>query len=194
MTAAEDYLQDEQFMLPTSHLYGMQGVDLVHGSTFKSTNPPEQYDAHYKWGALRSSIQERGITKPIMVSRRELVMGQNIEDPKSFTPAQSDKSVPFKTVMNGHHRAMVALEQGHLFVPAREEDVHHDQTDVGDDWHSDIEEHVGNHNMDAVYEGRDLRGIGGQHDALLPHPGPPPAHVPANSRQMAFNWGQRDVL
>jgi hypothetical protein len=58
----------------------------------------------YNWGKLRADIGENGIQKPISLGHE---------------PSPRKQPV----VADGHHRAMMAIEQGHLFVPVKHYDT-----------------------------------------------------------------------
>lgn len=121
--AAEDHLSGEQFMpitkfheLEAGDYPGYKVINLHRGALFEDDEPTSRvgvagYD-HRRWNQLAQSVAKRGIVKPFAVSHDE------------------------QELLNGHHRAVIAMEQGHLFVPVK----HFDSTstklqeDIGDDF------------------------------------------------------------
>lgn len=72
-------------------------------------------ESGYHWDKLRKEVGEEGIKRPIAVARRGL---------GADTSRGSGYQKPM--VADGHHRAMMAIEQGHMFVPVEHHDTTHD--------------------------------------------------------------------
>ena len=60
-----------------------------------------EWDDPYPWDDLRNDVAKNGIQQPISIARN----------------AERNEDV----IANGHHRAAMAMEQGHLFVPVQHE-------------------------------------------------------------------------
>ena len=62
---------------------------------------------HYDWNALSEDVAHNGL-EPLHVGSA----------PNMFEPNTRDLSkIRVPTLLNGHHRAVIAQEQGHMFVP-----------------------------------------------------------------------------
>ena len=101
---ASDHL-GQQFM-PVHELTGMDANDYpgtvgdVHRNVYHGAPSNEDWaslhkDAGYDWAGLHKSVAEHGITEPLEINRSS------------------------RTLIEGHHRAMVAIEQGHSKVPVK---------------------------------------------------------------------------
>ena len=79
------------------------------------TDRSSQSENGYHWDRLRKEVGSQGIKRPIAVANRGLgddaVGGAAYQKP---------------TMADGHHRAMMAIEQGHMFVPVEHHDTTHD--------------------------------------------------------------------
>jgi hypothetical protein len=80
--------------------------------------PDESTGAYpYGWDKLRDSVQREGITTPVRVADG---------------PIYKELS-PHGMLFEGHHRSMMAIEQGHLMVPSKRYDSVSGYIGAGDD-------------------------------------------------------------
>jgi hypothetical protein len=104
-------LLNKQQFLPITEVQKLKSGDF-YPKTVKDifenryNDPVERKDTwgNYKWEQLKKDVAREGITNPLMVKL-------NHGDPK-YDGNQE--------LLNGHHRTMVAIEQGHMFVPVTE--------------------------------------------------------------------------
>lgn len=80
-------------------------VGHIYEHIYSDRKKRDEVWGNYNWKDLHEDIARDGVTKPLWVHPRA---GGS---PGSERPA----------LMNGHHRAMVAIDQGHLFVPTGED-------------------------------------------------------------------------
>jgi hypothetical protein len=105
----QQFMPITQLMNMRSHEYGLS-VGEVFNHIYNSRkegeplNPTRPNGATYKWDTMRQHLGQQGIKNPLL-----------IRPPKGRVLGES----PTGVLMNGHHRAMTAIEQGHLFVPVK---------------------------------------------------------------------------
>lgn len=86
--SAGEHLREEQFM-PITEFQKLKANDYDNG--MKVGQLSRHDDPGYKWDKLSHDISKEGMKRPALVHEG--------------------------TLYNGHHRAVVAMEQGALFVP-----------------------------------------------------------------------------
>lgn len=73
---------------------------------------PGYKERGYDWAALRHDVAKHGISKPLGI-------GYHYPWDDNEEGDDSENGPQYEELRNGNHRAMVALEQGHLFVPVK---------------------------------------------------------------------------
>lgn len=105
--APDQYMPTTQLMKATSGDFGGLSMGYVfdHEYTHRTNLSSMGVRRPYNWDRLRNEVGEHGIKNPVRISQAEG------EDPM---------------VTDGHHRSMMAIEQGHLFVPVKHYDEPHE--------------------------------------------------------------------
>lgn len=99
----------QQFM-PVTQLKHLESGDFVgetvgslYKNTYRHSAARSSVWGRFNWNDLHNDIAKHGIKVPLSIRHEIYAMGP-----------------PHATLMNGHHRAMSALEHGHMFVPVQE--------------------------------------------------------------------------
>lgn len=82
--------------------YGRHGTDVSVGQLpdhphYQASTTPSTRNQDYDWQRLHEDVGREGIREPFHIGRE----GSSVQD----------------RLLNGHHRAIVAMNQGHMFVP-----------------------------------------------------------------------------
>lgn len=99
-------INNDQFM-PITHLMDLEAGDFngraVNGVFEHEYSQRHTEEDHYDWDALRKDMGKRQAAGKVSIKN----------------PLAVGKHPTGDYLLNGHHRAMLAIEQGHLFVPVR---------------------------------------------------------------------------
>ena len=111
---AKDHLVASQQFTPITTVNKMESGDFpgntigqVHAQLYSEPHVRESTWGDYDWPRLHREVAEKGLQKPLVAHEFDHTdeYGQNYKG----------------LFYNGHHRAMVAIDQGHMFVPTTDD-------------------------------------------------------------------------
>lgn len=110
LISSQQFMPITKLMDTESGDFAPDSVGHVHEHIYSDRKERAEGFGHYNWGKLHKDVAREGITQPLWV----------------HPWAGNSPGAPYPALMNGHHRAMVAIDQGHLFVPTSDDYNGHD--------------------------------------------------------------------
>jgi hypothetical protein len=107
-----EYMPATELQSLHSPQYGMTIGEAVRQHTEGRLRDEERGTGRYPWELLHEQVSEHGVSKP-------LAIGYHYPWDDNEEGDDSEDGPEYEELRNGNHRAIVALQQGHLFVPVR---------------------------------------------------------------------------